>query len=93
MAHAYREPCRVEEGADGKPVTFFWRGREYHVEVVLSHWRLRDRWWVPRTSEWLGDAQGPSRRYYYRVQCSGLAFYELYHDLEVGFWFLDRVLD
>jgi hypothetical protein len=93
MAHAYREPCRVTADADGLPVSFVWRGHEYPVEAVLEIWHLRDRWWVPRVSELLHGMQGPSDRWYFRVQCPGLAFYDLYHDIEIGIWFLDRVLD
>jgi hypothetical protein len=32
-------------------------------------------------------------RYYYRVECPSLAFYEIYYDATVNWWVLDRVID
>jgi hypothetical protein len=92
-AHAFREPCSVTADADSLPVSFVWRKREYTVEAVFEIWHLRDRWWVPRVSELLHDIIGPSDGWYFRFQCAGLAFYDLYHDIEVGIWLIDRVLD
>jgi hypothetical protein len=91
MCHAYRELCSVTADVEGHPISFVWRDQDYQVEQVVAHWLLADRWWVS-AEELLLDGKGPSVRHYFRVQCPGLAYYELYYDAAVNEWVLDRVI-
>jgi hypothetical protein len=93
MAHRYGIPIKVEVSERGEPVSFIWRGITYQVEAVVGSWHLTDRWWVSRGESDFGGSKPASDRYYFRVQCAGLAFYEMFYDAEVNWWILDRVLD
>ena len=93
MAHRYGIPIHVEASNEGEPVSFSWRGWTYTVEEVIGRWHLVDRWWVPRVSSDFGHAKGHSDRFYYQVQCEGLAFFDLYYGSVVNEWVMDRVLD
>jgi hypothetical protein len=94
MAHAYGELIALTCDAQGQPVRFTWRSREYVIREVLATWHLRDRWWLRGlASASLAPAQRASDRTYYRVHCVGDVFGEVYHDAVSGAWILDRVYD
>jgi hypothetical protein len=94
MAHHYGLPIRVTLDEHRQPISFVWRGEVLQVVAILATWRLRDRWWVSPTAVALGLASKPaSDRYYYRVECPGLAYYEIYYDAAVNWWVLDREID
>ncbi|WP_208972151.1 DUF6504 family protein [Kineococcus rubinsiae] len=51
----------VQDGAEGVPVQFLWRGRLYVVRDVLSHWRERSAWWEHSAVAAVhGDADAPA---------------------------------
>jgi hypothetical protein len=92
MAHRYGIPIQVTTNGSGEPIAFTWRGNEYRVVSVLQVWRLRDRWWV-KPVEAMHSGKSASDRWYYRVECPGFAYYEIYYDAAVNWWIMDRVLD
>jgi hypothetical protein len=79
MAHRYGLPIRIEIDGRGEPISFVWRGKTWHCEVIGS-WHLVDHWWV--TPVWAsldvdehGDlAPDPAgdQRYKGRRQCGGI---------------------
>ena len=94
MAHRYALPVHMEQGPDGAPTHFTWRGERYCVQHVLSRWHLRDRWWVSPVSQALGhEAKGPSGRHYYRLLVPGQQVLEGYYDAASHVWVLDVIQD
>jgi uncharacterized protein DUF6504 len=41
----YGEPVEVQVRADGRPVRFVWRSRQYSVRAILEHWVINREWW------------------------------------------------
>jgi hypothetical protein len=88
MTRRYRE--RIEVDADGvaaTPLRFRWRGRTYHVLVVLGHWR-------EDAGYWSGGGVAVPQRDAWRVEAAderGIGVYELVE--EAGTWILDRIWD
>jgi Family of unknown function (DUF6504) len=64
MSWVYGEPVNVQARADGRPVSFVWRGRLYTVQAILEHWVINREWWqdpqadpcVPELEFWRVEA-------------------------------------
>lgn len=72
----------VATNAAAAPLSFVWQGRAHDVEMITRHWRVRTDWW--RVPAW--------RAYYKLTTTSGLLVI-IYHDLNSGEWFLQRLYD
>lgn len=81
VSKVYDETVVVERDA-GMPAAFSWRGRRYEVRDVIGRWRIEGRWW----------ADGRDREYW-RLEATGGAVCDLYHDRLAGRWHLERVWD
>ncbi len=81
MSKRYDDDVDVQEDA-GMPATFSWKGRLYKVTNVIGKWRIEGRWW----------SDGRDREYW-RVEASGGAVWDLYHDRLRGMWHLERLWD
>jgi hypothetical protein len=88
MAHQYLQPIQMTTRAD-RPISFTWRGMEYHITEILASWRLRDRWWEAADHH----PRGASDRHYYRLRCLEGLLCDVYYDAAPGVWVLDRVHD
>lgn len=85
----FARPIRVTT-RDHVPVSFHWRGRDYHVLERVDHWRIQTRWWEEHEEQ---------REYYQvlarvtdadpRPEAEGV--YELYR--RNGKWFMGRIVD
>jgi hypothetical protein len=81
MAKRYDEEVLVDYDG-GVPASFVWRDRRYEVTDIIGRWRLEGRWWE----------EGHDREYW-RIQASGGAVWDLYHDRQRERWHLERLWD
>ncbi len=97
MAHRYGHPIVVSLATNSLPAVMRWRNVEYRVLEVLSHWRLRDRWWAPsglsNAAHAISSADLASDRHYYRVRCTADLLCDIYYDAASDRWILDRIHD
>jgi hypothetical protein len=104
MAKRYDEVVDVtlDGAADGVPLTFSWRGRNYTIDERLGSWREAGEWW---------DPSGVHEREYFRVLAhpagagatgeldpdgflvTNSSVYDLYRDRMHGVWRLARLWD
>lgn len=75
-------PIAVSEDAAAGPLRFAWLGQTHEVETITRRWRVRTDWW--RASAW--------RAYYKLTTTSGLLVI-IFHDLNTGDWYLQRLYD
>ena len=75
-------PITVEAGALETPRRFVWGGRAHTVRRIAGRWRIDEDWWCGRV--W--------REYFKLYTDSGLLVV-VFHDLEGGGWYLQRLYD
>ena len=75
-------PIDVLASRTGRPRRFTWQGQSHQVEEITRHWRVDTGWWAERS--W--------REYHKLVTDTGLLVI-VYHDLEGGRWYLQRLYD
>lgn len=81
MSKRYDEPVTVDVDA-GMPSSFVRNGHAHRVVDVIGRWRIEGRWW-----------EDGKDREYWRVEASGGAVWDLYHDRRTDRWFLERLWD
>jgi hypothetical protein len=81
VSKRYDEPVTVDVDA-GMPSSFVRNGRAHRVTDVIGRWRIEGRWW-----------EDGRDREYWRVEASGGAVWDLYHDRRTDRWFLERLWD
>lgn len=84
MTHFWPEgqPVAVEADTLWTPLALTWDGSEHPVQVVLDRWRVDEEWWRRRI--W--------REYFRLITRTGLLV-EVFHDLVVNEWRIQRIYD
>lgn len=75
------QPVRVATDCYGKPTALLWHGRRDPV-TVCNHWRMEGDWWRQRIA-----------REYYRLLTKSGTVCTVYHDVDEGGWYLQKMLD
>ncbi|MBK8027199.1 MAG: hypothetical protein IPK19_38870 [Chloroflexi bacterium] len=76
------KPIAVEADAESLPLRFTWEGENHPIDAILDCWRVDTDWWRGRV--W---------RMVFRVVTETGLLVELYHDLLLGGWYMQRVYD
>lgn len=76
------EPIRVK-ARDELPLAFIWRQGRHNVEIISNRWRVDHGWWKGERA-W---------RDFFEVATHSGMLVVIFHDLEVGEWYLQRVYD
>jgi hypothetical protein len=64
------------------PAHFVWQGRVHRIQHIARRWRVDLEWW--RLRIW---------RDYFRVTTDTGLLVVLYHDLQTGAWYVQRLYD
>lgn len=85
MGRLFASPkqVRVRTGADGEPISLFWRGR-WELVRTCARWRLEDDWW---------RQGGEVVREYYKLQTASATVCVVFRDEVAGAWYLEKILD
>ena len=84
MTRLWPEGQLIEVAADaqGRPLTFTWRGRSHRVVEITRRWRVDVEWW--RRRRW---------RAYYKLRSDSGLLVIIYQDLQEGEWYVQRLYD
>jgi hypothetical protein len=69
-------------GSADAPEGFRWQGRTHRIQHLARRWRVDVEWW--RLRIW---------RDYFRVATDTGLLVVLYHDLQTGQWYVQRLYD
>ena len=85
MTYLWAEGQPIEVSADrlGRPQRLTWRGRAHPVAHIANRWRVDEEWW---------RGQRIWREYFKLATRTGLLVV-VYHDLDGGAWYLQRLYD
>jgi hypothetical protein len=76
------ERVAVVADEEGRPRTFTWQEQSYEVAEITRQWRVDVGWW--RRRQW---------RAYYKLRSDSGLLLILYHDLDGGAWYVQRLYD
>ena len=76
------QPITVVADEVGAPLTFTWHDQRHRVVEITRRWRVDVGWWQQR--QW---------RAYYKLRSDSGLLLIIYHDLDGGEWYVQRLYD